>query len=291
MRRPCGSTRPIVAWTSSTLCAGFGLPSATAPVSSVSRSGKYHSEPSAPFTPTPENIVANLEIGVIAPVPFHPWTGPADAMPVPRCAWAAIRAAGDVATFSANPNWATLETLTEGTRSAGSSPDALRGFVPALAALISLTLLLCGGFYTASEERISYVNLPDAPVEHSAFPELAGMATPGPYLPELDELLRYAQANIPQDDGLILIPGEDPFFFASGRVPRFPILLFDPTTDPYSPTETAALVRSQKIRWLIVKRDLQIKIDPTPDRAATMQALMGEFTLAAHLRGYDVYRR
>src|ERR1039458_3788665 len=124
MRRPCGSTRPIVAWTSSTLCAGFGLPSATAPVSSVSRSGKYHSEPSAPFTPTPENIVANLEIGVIAPVPFHPWTGPADAMPVPRCAWAAIRAAGDVATFSANPNWATLETLTEGTRSAGSSPDA-----------------------------------------------------------------------------------------------------------------------------------------------------------------------
>jgi hypothetical protein len=168
---------------------------------------------------------------------------------------------------------------------------ALRGFVPALAALISITLLVCGGFYTASEERISYVNLPDAPVEHSAFPELAGMATPGPYLPELDELLRYAQANIPQDDGLILIPGEDPFFFASGRVPRFPILLFDPTTDPYSPTETAALVRSQKIRWLIVKRDLQIKIDPTPDRAATMQALMGEFTLAAHLRGYDVYRR
>ena len=40
-----------------------------------------------------------------------------------------------------------------------------------------------------------------------------------------------------------------------------------------------------------MKRDLQMKIDPTPDRAATMQALMGEFTLAARLRGYDVYRR
>jgi hypothetical protein len=169
--------------------------------------------------------------------------------------------------------------------------SASQALVPMLAFVISVTLLVCGGFYMASEDRLSYVNLPDAPVEHSAFPELAGMATPGPYLPQLDELLRYAAANIPFDDGLILIPGEDPFYFATGRVPRFPVLLFDPTTDPYSPAETAALVRSQNIRWLIVKRDLQIKVDTTPNRAATMQALMGEFTLAARLRGYDVYRR
>jgi hypothetical protein len=176
-----------------------------------------------------------------------------------------------------------------------AAPDtALRSakwFVPALAALISVTLLVCGGFYTVSEERLSYVNFPDGPVQHSAFPQLAGMATPGPYLSELDELLRYAQANIPQGDGLILIPGEDPFYFATGRVPRFPVLLFDPTTDPYSPAETAVLARTQNIRWLIVKRDLQIKVDPTPDRAETMNLLMKEFTLAAHLHGYDVYRR
>ena len=54
--------------------------------------------------------------------------------------------------------------------------------------------------------------IPDGPAAHSAFPALAGMATPGPYLPEFDELLRYAQANIPFNDGLILIPGEDPFY-------------------------------------------------------------------------------
>ena len=168
---------------------------------------------------------------------------------------------------------------------------ASRSFVPALAALVSVALLTCGGFYTASEERLSYVNLPDAPMEHSAFPALAGMSTPGPYLPEFDELLRYAAANIPKDDGLILIPGEDPFYFATGRVPKLPVLLFDPTTDPYSPAETAALVRSDNIRWLIVKRDLQMKIDVTPHRAATIQSLMGEFTLTSRLRGYDVYRR
>ena len=172
-----------------------------------------------------------------------------------------------------------------------AAPGPAKWFVPALAALISVTLLVCGGFYTASEERLSYVNFPDGPVQHSAFPQLAGMATPGQYFPELDELLRYAQANIPEDDGLILIPGEDPFYFATGRVPRFPVLLFDPTTDPYSPAESAAWAQTQNIRWLIVKRDLQMKIDPTPDRTELMTLLMKEFTLAAHLRGYDVYRR
>ena len=174
----------------------------------------------------------------------------------------------------------------------GSRPaPPSRWFVPALAALISVTLLVCGGFYTASEERLSYAYLPDGPPAHSAFPQLAGLATPGPYLPEIDELLRYAQANIPFDNGIVLVPGEEPFYFATGRAPRFPVPFFDPTIDPYSPAEIASLVRSRNIRWLIVKRDLQTKEDPTPDREATMQALMSEFTLAARLRGYDVYRR
>jgi hypothetical protein len=74
---------------------------------------------------------------------------------------------------------------------------ATRWFVPALAALISITFLACGGFYTSSEERLSYDQLPDGLVEHSAFPQLAGLATPGPYLPELDELLRYARPTSP----------------------------------------------------------------------------------------------
>jgi hypothetical protein len=168
---------------------------------------------------------------------------------------------------------------------------AARWFAPALAVLIAAVLLVCGGFYTASEERLSYAQFPDGTAAHSAFPALKGMATPGEYLPEFDELLRYAAANIPEGDGLILIPGEDPFYFSTGRVPQFPVLLFDPATDPYAPEEIAALAQKPKIRWLIVKRDLQMKEDPTPERAATLQLLMQEFAPAARLRGYDVYRR
>ena len=166
-----------------------------------------------------------------------------------------------------------------------------RWFAPAMVGLVSTMLLVCGGFYTASEERLSYVKFPDGPAVRSAFSSLKGMATPGPYIPEFDELLHYAAANIPFNDGIILIPGDEPFFFASGRAPHFPVTLFDPTTDPYTPDETATLVRTENIRWLVVKRDLQINADPTPQRVELMQALMSEFTPAAKLGGYDVYRR
>jgi hypothetical protein len=74
-------------------------------------------------------------------------------------------------------------------------------------------------------------------------------------------------------------------------VPKFPVPFFDPTIDPYSPAEIVSLARSRDIRWLIVKRDVQTKEDPTPQREALLNELMKEFTLSARLQGYDVYRR
>jgi hypothetical protein len=164
-------------------------------------------------------------------------------------------------------------------------------FAPPLAAAISATLLVCGGLYTASEDRLSFIDLPEVPVAHSTLPQLRGMATPGPYLPDFEELLRFAAANIPVSDGLILLPGEDPFYFSTGRVPQFPVLLFDPATDPYSLAELVELARARNIRWLIVKRELQIKADVTPQREATMKALLADFKPYARLTAYDVYRR
>ncbi len=176
-----------------------------------------------------------------------------------------------------------------------AAPDATaispRAAAPAMAAIFSVTLLVCGAFYTASEERLSYAQLPDGPPVHSAFPQLVGVSTPGPYLANFDELLRYAQANIPASDGIILLPGEDPFYFATGRAAHFPVLLFDPATDPYSPAELAGEVQEHQIHWLIVKRELQIKEDPTPRSEATLNALVPTFTLVAHLRAYDIYKR
>jgi|CZKZ01.1.fsa_nt_gi hypothetical protein len=175
-------------------------------------------------------------------------------------------------------------------------PAAVSGNVPRTLALgmtvvISATLLICGSSYTASEERLSYAQFPEGPVQHSTFPQLAGMAVPGPYLPDFEELLRFASAHIPVEDGLIILPGEDPFYFVTGRAPQFPVLLFDPATDPYSPEQVVEEAQQHRIRWLIVKHELQIKEDPTPQREATLKLLLQDFTLSTRLHGYDVYRR
>ncbi|MGA2348921.1 MAG: hypothetical protein ABSF70_00695 [Terracidiphilus sp.] len=162
---------------------------------------------------------------------------------------------------------------------------------PALATIISVTLLICGGLYTASEERLSYAQLPEGEIAHSTISALRGMAVSGPFLPEFEELMRFAADEIPVSDGLILLPGEDPFYFATGRVPQFPVLLFDKATDPYSPAQLVAEAQRRRIRWLIVKHDLQIKEDVTPQREATLEALEQVFLPYRKLASYDIYRR
>jgi len=176
--------------------------------------------------------------------------------------------------------------------SAAQETTDRRQFVAtALAAIISATLVLCGGLYMASEERLSYAQLPEGPAVRSAVPALRGMTVSGPFLPDFEELLRFAANEIPVSDGLILIPGEDPFYFATGRVPQFPVLLFDNATDPYSPAQLVEEARRRNIRWLIVKRDLQLKEDPTPQRESALKALQQVFLPYRKLGSYDVYRR
>jgi hypothetical protein len=160
----------------------------------------------------------------------------------------------------------------------------------ALAAIISATLVLCGGLYMASEERLSYARV-EGPVVRSAVPALRGMAVSGPFLSDFEELLRFAAKEIPVSDGMILIPGEDPFYFATGRVPQFPVLLFDNATDPLSPAQLVEEARRRNIRWLIVKRELQLKEDPTPQREDALKALQQVFLPYRKLGSYDVYRR
>jgi hypothetical protein len=181
----------------------------------------------------------------------------------------------------------------EPVRTASEAAPRTLFLAPALAAIISAALLLCGGLYTASEERLSYARvLDEGPVIHSTFPALKGMAVSGPYLPEFEELLRFSANEIPFSDGLILLPGEDPFYFVTGRTPQFPVLLFDNATDPLStPAQLVAEAERRKTRWLIVKRTMQMKEDPTPQREAALEALQKLFMPYRKLGSYDVYRR
>jgi hypothetical protein len=159
-----------------------------------------------------------------------------------------------------------------------------------LAAIIAITFLLCGGLYATSRERLSYVHL-DGSLTHATLPQLKGLVTPGPYIPDFEELIRATNAEIPVNEGIVLIPGQDPFYFTTGRIPQFPILLFDPTTNPYTPQQTLEQARTHNIQWLIINRNLQLMSDPSPNLPDYVAALQQDFAPVRTLTKYTIYHR
>jgi hypothetical protein len=120
---------------------------------------------------------------------------------------------------------------------------------------------------------------------------LNGLATPGPYIPDFEELIRITNAEIPADEGILLIPGQDPFYFTTGRIPQFPVLLFDPATNPYNPEQILEQARVHNIQWLIVNRNLQLMADPSPNLPEYVAALQQDFTPVRTLTNYTIYHR
>ena len=168
------------------------------------------------------------------------------------------------------------------------------GRVPASLATISLvtvSLVVSGGYYAWSHERLSYAKLFEGEMVHSTLAELAGLSVRGPWIPEFERLVAFSRQEIPADDGLLLIPGEDLFYYATGRRPQFPVLMFDHTVNPFSPDQIQRIARARNIGWLIVKKDLQVNGEPVEDKARLLALLRQNFQLVQNLGIYDVYRR
>jgi hypothetical protein len=161
----------------------------------------------------------------------------------------------------------------------------------ALASVISICLLIPGTFYLRSHERLDYANLDDGDVTHSTNPALKGLSTRGSWLTDFDELVAYADKEIPDDDGILCLPGEDLFYYTTGRRPQFPVVMFDHTINPYSPREIVDIARERNINWLIVKDDLQLEEEPVEKKDELMNLLMKEFESVDSLNNYEIYKR
>jgi hypothetical protein len=175
-------------------------------------------------------------------------------------------------------------------------PAAYPKITLAFAAILSATFLVCGSLYAIGHDRLNYIQasdtqVADGPLYHSTLPALRGMADRGPYLADFEELVHFAEREIPQQDGILLLPGEEPFFYATGRTPQFPVQIFDNTTDPYTPEQLLEETRKRNIRWVIVKTRLQSTEDPLPARDQTTKLVTAAFSKYAQLNGYDIYRR
>lgn len=169
---------------------------------------------------------------------------------------------------------------------------ARSGTLVVLSLVVSLSLSISGFFYVRSHERLDYANLDDGALTRATLPALKGMATRGDWLPNFKELVNYTDREIPRDEPILIIPGEDLFYYTTGRRPQFPVLLFDQTVNPFSAEEIVKLARERNVQWLIVKQDLQDEDEQLEkQRNELTAALEQDFEQVESLKNYDVYKR
>ncbi|HEX3142797.1 MAG TPA: hypothetical protein VHQ64_02425 [Pyrinomonadaceae bacterium] len=177
-----------------------------------------------------------------------------------------------------------------------SPPSKRSGFVNWLTLPVTtaaaLSLCIAGVFYVRSHERLTYANLDEGELRRSTLPSLKGLSTRGDWIPSFEELVHEVNGTIAPDAGILLLPGEDAFYYATGRRPQFPVLLFDHTVNPYSPEQIRALCRERNIQWLIVKQDLQNEEDAVDtEKEQIVSALEADFEQVESLSNYEIYKR
>ncbi len=164
--------------------------------------------------------------------------------------------------------------------------------ITAFTGIISISLLVAGGFYVYSNDRLDYVNFQDGEMAHSKLPQLQGLSMRGDWLPDFDELVDYTETHIPREDGILYLPGEDLFYYTTGRHPHFDVLLFDVTNNPYGPADIRNRVIASDIQWIIVKNDTEIEADSTIDsKTAIFDLLKPDFRSVDSLNNYEIYKR
>lgn len=169
-------------------------------------------------------------------------------------------------------------------------PETTR-LAPVTGAVLALFLAASGAAYTLTNARLLFVdaNAP-GPVVHSAFPSLAGLSASGPYIGDLDAIIAWTRDNVPADDAMVFLPGEDPVFFALGRRPRMPSVYYYDVANPYSPEEVARFANDVGLRWVFVKDRLQLVEEPALEQRL-IAALTERASPVAHVGAYRIYRR
>ncbi|CAN5589258.1 hypothetical protein BH10ACI3_BH10ACI3_20590 [soil metagenome] len=172
------------------------------------------------------------------------------------------------------------------------STDGIGIEIPVLAGIISATMLVAGGVYIYSNERLDYVNFEDGEMTHSNLPQIQGLSMRGDWIPDFEELVKYTDENIPRDAGVLYLPGEDLFYYTTGRHPHFPVMLFDVTNNPYDAAEIRSRVMASDIEWIIVKNDTEIEADSMIDsKTAIFDLLKPDFRNVESLNNYEIYKR
>lgn len=168
------------------------------------------------------------------------------------------------------------------------------GFIKIVFSGLSLYTIIVLFFYINNNYRLRYIHL-DGEITSSSYPTLRGLSTPGNYLTELQKLLEFTDKEIPRADGILVIPAEDPFYFASDRRPEFPINYFHRLNIPESDDNLIDMINNSQIKWIIVKTKPQYDMDFVDKNILNFDYLLNKlnsnFKLYHTLNSYQIFKK
>ncbi len=151
---------------------------------------------------------------------------------------------------------------------------------------ISVGTLLRSNSYL---EQFNYIQT-YGELTYATHPSLRFMATQGNWIPDFEELIAYTEEHIPKDEPVLYIPGEDPFYATTNRMPPFDFFQWSQFTYPFPIEDYIPRLTQKKINWVIIKNDVQIYYG-----FVTMtdywDQLYPEFTVIDTLRYYMIFKR
>jgi hypothetical protein len=158
-------------------------------------------------------------------------------------------------------------------------------------AIMSIGLTCVGFLHVARNEQLQYVDLSGV-AQVSSLRTIRGLVAPGAHLSDFERLIARTDQLIPSGAGVLALPGEDPFYVASGRRPRLPIVLFDNTAMPGDANDLSAMLDRHAIDWVIVKDRQQLR-SQVWDHADTFLTdhLPKRYELVETLPRYRIFRR
>ncbi|AEP12300.1 hypothetical protein J8C08_07975 [Chloracidobacterium thermophilum] len=155
---------------------------------------------------------------------------------------------------------------------------------------IAIALTLAAFPYVYHNVRLRYVDQTGDALQTAYSGPLRRFTVDSPYLSNFAELLDFVADRIPEAEPVVCVPQEDPFYVMTGRRNPLPMVIFDSTATPFFPEEIVEEAERRRVKWVIVKRVLQIghlawEVEGIPE------AFSEKYTTVARLSGYDILQR
>jgi len=128
-----------------------------------------------------------------------------------------------------------------------------------LAVIVCLYVTGIVGYISISQVRIrGFIDSAGEP-QSASLSSLQGLSTPGIWIPEFENLIKYVDQNIPASDKIAFLPGEDVFYEATGL--RNPLFCFCFLREACESDLNQAFeeAKDNHVDWIIVKTRFQLK--------------------------------